>query len=49
LNNKVNLKEKCGVIVMNVIAINESPRKNWNTSTILNKALEGARATTEGI
>ena len=27
---------------MNVIAINGSPRKNWNTATLLNKALEGA-------
>lgn len=25
-----------------VIAINGSPRKNWNTATLLNKALEGA-------
>jgi len=35
---------------MHVIAINGSPRKNWNTATILNKALEGASsqgATTE--
>lgn len=27
---------------MNVIAINGSPRKNWNTATLLDKALEGA-------
>lgn len=27
---------------MNVIAINGSPRKTWNTATLLNKALEGA-------
>ena len=27
---------------MNAIAINGSPRKNWNTATLLNKALEGA-------
>jgi len=27
---------------MNVIAFNGSPRKNWNTSILLNKALEGA-------
>ena len=35
---------------MHVIAINGSPRKNWNTATLLNKALEGASsqgATTE--
>lgn len=35
---------------MYVIAINGGPRKNWNTATILNKALEGAAsqgATTE--
>jgi len=27
---------------MNVLAINGSPRKTWNTATLLNKALEGA-------
>lgn len=27
---------------MNVLAINGSPRKGWNTATLLNKALEGA-------
>ena len=27
---------------MKVIAINGSPRQNWNTATLLNKALEGA-------
>lgn len=35
---------------MYIIAINGSPRKNWNTATLLNKALEGAAsqgATTE--
>ncbi|HWR45179.1 flavodoxin family protein [Sporomusa sp.] len=35
---------------MNILAINGSPRKNWNTATLLNKALEGAAsqgATTE--
>lgn len=35
---------------MNVLAINGSPRKNWNTATLLTKALEGAasqRASTE--
>jgi len=26
----------------NVIAFNGSPRKNWNTATLLQKALEGA-------
>jgi multimeric flavodoxin WrbA len=29
---------------MTVIAINGSPRKKWNTATLLNKALEGAAA-----
>ena len=27
---------------MKVIAINGSPRKKWNTATVLEKALEGA-------
>ena len=27
---------------MKVIAINGSPRKNWNTATLLQKALDGA-------
>lgn len=27
---------------MKVMAFNGSPRKNWNTATLLNKALEGA-------
>jgi len=27
---------------MNVLAINGSPRKHWNTAMLLNKALEGA-------
>ena len=31
---------------MKVIAINGSPRKKWNTATLLEKALEGAE--TEG-
>ena len=29
---------------MNIIAVNGSPRKNWNTATLLQKALEGAGA-----
>jgi multimeric flavodoxin WrbA len=29
---------------MNVIAVNGSPRKDWNTATLLGKALEGAAA-----
>ncbi|MCL2341494.1 MAG: flavodoxin family protein [Proteobacteria bacterium] len=29
---------------MHVIAINGSPRKNWNTATLLTRALEGAAA-----
>jgi len=29
---------------MHVLAINGSPRKNWNTATLLTKALEGAAA-----
>ncbi len=27
---------------MNILAVNGSPRKNWNTATLLHKALEGA-------
>lgn len=27
---------------MNILAVNGSPRKNWNTATLLGKALEGA-------
>lgn len=27
---------------MKIIAVNGSPRKNWNTATLLNKALDGA-------
>ncbi len=29
---------------MNVIAINGSPRKTWNTATLLHKALDGAKS-----
>lgn len=29
---------------MNVIAVNGSPRKTWNTATLLNHALEGAKS-----
>jgi multimeric flavodoxin WrbA len=29
---------------MNVIGINGSPRKQWNTATLVTKALEGAAA-----
>jgi multimeric flavodoxin WrbA len=29
-------------MMMKVIAVNGSPRKQWNTATLLNKALEGA-------
>ncbi len=29
---------------MNVLAINGSPRKSWNTATLLQKALDGAKA-----
>jgi multimeric flavodoxin WrbA len=29
-------------VTMKIIAINGSPRKQWNTATLLNKALEGA-------
>lgn len=28
---------------MNIYAVNGSPRKNWNTATLLQKALDGAR------
>jgi multimeric flavodoxin WrbA len=31
-----------GDIAMKVMALNGSPRKKWNTATLLNKALEGA-------
>ena len=31
-----------GVQVMKVLTINGSPRKKWNTATLLNKAIEGA-------
>jgi multimeric flavodoxin WrbA len=31
-----------GGSVMNILAINGSPRKTWNTATLLNNALEGA-------
>ena len=31
-----------GAITMKVIALNGSPRKKWNTATLLEKALEGA-------
>jgi multimeric flavodoxin WrbA len=37
---------------MNIVAINGSPRKNWNTAILLDKALEGAvsqKANTETI
>jgi multimeric flavodoxin WrbA len=30
---------------MKIIAVNGSPRKNWNTHLLLNKALEGAQST----
>ena len=29
---------------MKVMAVNGSPRKDWNTGTLLNKALEGAKS-----
>ena len=29
---------------MKIIAINGSPRKNWNTARLLEAALDGARA-----
>jgi len=34
---------------MKIIAFNGSPRKTWNTTTLLNKALEGAASQGEGI
>ena len=34
---------------MSVLAFNGSPRKTWNTTTLLNKALEGAASQGEGI
>lgn len=40
LNNyKTKIKRD---LIMKVLAFNGSPRKNWNTATLLNKALEGA-------
>jgi multimeric flavodoxin WrbA len=42
-NRQMNTEMKLsGGITMKVIAINGSPRKKWNTSTLLEKALEGA-------
>jgi len=32
------------MVSMKVIAINGSPRKNWNTATLLHKALEGTKS-----
>jgi multimeric flavodoxin WrbA len=29
---------------MKVIAVNGGPRKNWNTDTLLQKALDGAKS-----
>ena len=31
-------------MTMNILAFNGSPRKNWNTATLLKSALEGARS-----
>jgi multimeric flavodoxin WrbA len=42
--NKNDGSYKKGDISMKIIAINGSPRKNWNTHILLNKALEGARS-----
>ena len=33
---------------MKVIAINGSPRRNWNTAQLLKSSLEGARETVAG-
>jgi len=41
-NIGVNSLNQSGEIVMEVIAINGSPRKKWNTAMMLEKALEGA-------
>jgi multimeric flavodoxin WrbA len=42
-NRQMNTEMKLsGGLTMKVIAINGSPRKKWNTSTLLEKALEGA-------
>lgn len=41
-NGRSKLKE--GLLNMKVIAVNGSPRKKWNTATLLHKALEGAKA-----
>ena len=37
-------KEIEGATCMKVIAVNGSPRKNWNTATLLQKALEGSKS-----
>jgi multimeric flavodoxin WrbA len=39
---KILYKKNRGIKKMKVLAINGSPRKKWNTATLLNKALEGA-------
>ena len=36
--------ERRDPVRMNVVAVNGSPRKNSNTATLLNKAIEGARS-----
>jgi hypothetical protein len=44
LENRVKVSQSGaqGVQLMKVIAFNGSPRKKWNTATLLEKALEGA-------
>ncbi len=32
------------VFTLKIIAVNGSPRKNWNTHTLLSKSLEGAES-----
>jgi len=32
------------MVTMKVIAVNGSPRKKWNTATLLHKALDGAKS-----
>jgi multimeric flavodoxin WrbA len=39
INSNINTRE---IITMKVMAFNGSPRKKWNTATLLEKAIEGA-------
>jgi multimeric flavodoxin WrbA len=39
-NFRINSLQR--LVIMNIFAINGSPRKNWNTATLLDKVLKGA-------